>query len=106
MRMLKDLVTEARQETDRKSIMRARNKIQGVRMTVSSEKLKRPFEERVPLRKPLEPTPLPSPIEPQRILHYTPDNTQRLLKEILARLDAIEKRLGNIEKILASKHTS
>jgi len=71
-------------------------------MSTRSEKLRKPFEE-VPFRKPLEPTPIPPPIEPQRIIHYTPDETQRLLREILARLDAIEKRLGNMEKILSAK---
>jgi len=72
-------------------------------MTVRSEKLRKPFEEKLPFRRPLEPTPIPPPIEPQRIIHYAPDETQRLLREILARLDAIEKRLGSIEKILATK---
>jgi len=72
-------------------------------MRTQSEKLRKPFQENIPFRKPLEPTPIPPPIEPQRIIHYTPDETQRLLREILARLDAIEKRLGSIEKILAIK---
>mgnify|MGYP001027440650 CR=1 FL=1 len=73
-------------------------------MSTQSEKLRKPFE-KVPFRKPLEPTPIPPPIEPQRIIHYTPDETQRLLREILARLDAIEKRLGSIERILVTKQT-
>ncbi len=75
-------------------------------MKVQSEKLRKPFEENIPFRKPLEPTPIPPPIEPQRIIPYTPDETQRLLREILARLDTIEKRLGSIEKILAIKQTT
>lgn len=65
--------------------------------------MKKPFEEKLPFRKPLEPAPIPSPIEPQRIIRYAPDEIQRLLKEILARLDAVEKRLGNIERTLATK---
>jgi len=70
-----------------------------------SEKLKKPFEEKLPFRKPLEPTPLPFPIEPQRFIYPPPDETQRVLKEILARLDTIEKRLSSIEKTLATRPT-
>jgi len=76
-----------------------------VQMAVRSEKLRKPFEEKLPLRRPFEPAPIPPPIEPHRIIPYAPDETHRLLREILARLDGIEKRLISIEKTLATKLT-
>jgi hypothetical protein len=59
-----------------------------------------------PFRRPFEPSPIPPPIEPQRFIYPPPDETQRLLKEILARLETIEKRLSSIEKTLVSRPTS
>lgn len=75
------------------------------RLKSGSKKLKKPLEEKLPFRRPLEPTPLPSPIEPQRYIYPSPDETQRLLRGILVRLDAIEKRLSSIEKALAVRPT-
>jgi len=54
--------------------------------------LKRPEEQRWP-----SPTPLPA--EPA-------EDIGKILKQILERLDAIEKRLDNIEKLLAQTHPS
>jgi hypothetical protein len=42
------------------------------------------------------PPPTPLPVTP-------PEDVGRLLKQILDRLDAIEKRLGNIEKMLMER---
>jgi len=53
---------------------------------------KRPEEER------RWPSPTPYPIPPEEL--------GKLLKQILDRLDAIEKRLDNIEKILAQTKPS
>lgn len=48
------------------------------------------------------PYPLPPPI-PSRPLIFPEESAQRVLKEILVRLDGIEKRLENIEKLLGAK---
>jgi hypothetical protein len=52
--------------------------------------LKRPEERRWP-----SPTPVPA---------ASAEDMGKILKQILERLDAIEKRLDNIEKLLAQTH--
>ena len=54
------------------------------------------------LRRPIEPlVPFPEPIRPLTPIGI--DDTVKILKEILVRLNRIEERLTNIEKILAVK---
>jgi hypothetical protein len=51
------------------------------------------------LRRPLRPSPIPlRPVKP-----LAGDEIQQLLREIILRLDAIEKRLDEIEKLLLCK---
>lgn len=53
-------------------------------------------------RRPIEPpAPFPEPIRPLTPIRI--DDTVKILKEILVRLDRIEERLTNIEKILTVK---
>lgn len=54
------------------------------------------------LRRPLEPTvPFPEPLRP--LTPSISDDTAKVLREILIRLDRIEERLASIEKMLIAR---
>lgn len=59
------------------------------------------------VRKPLErptPSPIPGPPLPYRpLMPMATDEIHRVLREILARLDSIERRLSEIERALSVK---